>query len=299
MNIAKKFAPLAFVCTAAAALFCAAPASAQLARPFLWELTKDGKTVTLFGSLHVGKNDFFPLPETVLSRYDAAKVLAVEADITVPETQQACIKMGATSEKLESVLSAEDYAALMNYAKASGLPDGALQNRKLWLLNLVVVGVELGQLGVDFSRGLDVVFIRDAKKDKKRIAEVEGGQRQCAALAAATNVESAASMARFLATVRENKMEKRLDEMVAAYRAGDATTMARVINEEFGNTPEGQSARKRVFDDRHPAMADAVDSYFKQTDKHFVVIGVGHMVGDNNLLEALAKKGVAVKRVVE
>ena len=285
------------IATATLAATFALPAHAQLTKPFLWELSKGGKTVTLFGSLHVGKNDFFPLPDAVLKRFDDAKVLAVEADITVAETQQACIKLGATSDKLEGVLPAEDYAALLNYAKASGLPDGAFQNRKLWLLNLVVVGVELGQLGVDFSRGLDVVFLRDAKKDKKRIAEVEGGLRQCSALAAATNAESAATMARFLATVRENKMEKRLDEMVNAYRAGDATTMARVINEEFGNTPEGLSARKRVFDDRHPPMAEAIDGYFKQADKHFVVIGVGHMVGENNLLEALAKKGVAIKRV--
>ena len=291
-----RLASLLIAASAALATF-ALPAHAQLTKPFLWELSKGGKTVTLFGSLHVGKNDFFPLPDAVLKRFDDAKVLAVEADITVAETQQACIKLGATSDKLEGVLPAEDYAALLNYAKASGLPDGAFQNRKLWLLNLVVVGVELGQLGVDFSRGLDVVFLRDAKKDKKRIAEVEGGLRQCSALAAATNAESAATMARFLATVRENKMEKRLDEMVNAYRAGDATTMARVINEEFGNTPEGLSARKRVFDDRHPPMADAIDGYFKQADKHFVVIGVGHMVGENNLLEALAKKGVAIKRV--
>ena len=291
-----RLASLLIATSAALATF-ALPAHAQLTKPFLWELSKGGKTVTLFGSLHVGKNDFFPLPDAVLKRFDDAKVLAVEADITVAETQQACIKLGATTDKLEGVLPAEDYAALLNYAKASGLPDGAFQNRKLWLLNLVVVGVELGQLGVDFSRGLDVVFLRDAKKDKKRIAEVEGGLRQCSALAAATNAESVATMARFLATVRENKMEKRLDEMVNAYRAGDATTMARVINEEFGNTPEGLSARKRVFDDRHPPMAEAIDGYFKQADKHFVVIGVGHMVGENNLLEALAKKGVTIKRV--
>ena len=50
-------------------------------------------------------------------------------------------------------------------------------------------------------------------------------------------------------------------------------------------------------DDRHPAMAEAIDSYFKQPDSHFVVIGVGHMFGDNNLLEALAKRGVQARRV--
>ena len=39
------------------------------------------------------------------------------------------------------------------------------------------------------------------------------------------------------------------------------------------------------------------DSYFKSLEKHFVVIGVGHMFGENNLLEALAKRGITVKRV--
>ncbi|HQD65926.1 MAG TPA: TraB/GumN family protein, partial [Casimicrobium huifangae] len=102
---------------------------------------------------------------------------------------------------------------------------------------------------------------------------------------------------RFLATVRENKMEKRLDEMVNAYRAGDGPKLSRVVQEEFGTSAEGLAARKRVFDDRHPAMAEAIDSYFKQPDSHFVVIGVGHMFGDNNLLEALAKRGVQARRV--
>ena len=41
------------------------------------------------------------------------------------------------------------------------------------------------------------------------------------------------------------------------------------------------NARRRVFDDRHPVMAEAIDGYFKQADSHFVVIGVGHMFGDN------------------
>lgn len=272
-------------------------ASAQLSKPFLWELSKGDKKITLFGSLHVGKNDFYPLPEVVLSRFDNAKVLAVEADITVPETQQACTKLAATDEKLDKMLSAEDYAALQGYLRASNLPPAAFEGKKLWLLNLVMVGAELTQLGVDFGRGLDLVFLRDAKQAKKRVVEVEGGNRQCAALAAASNGEAAAAMSRFLATVRENRMEKRLDEMVSAYRAGDGPTLSRVVQEEFGTSPEGLAARKRVFDDRHPAMAEAIDGYFKQPDSHFVVIGVGRMFGDNNLLEALAKRGVQARRV--
>lgn len=298
MKILPRFVSLTL---SAALLMCAATASAQLNNPFLWELSKDGvkdgKAVTLFGSLHVGKPDFYPVPDAVQKRFDQAKVLAVEADVTVPETQQACSKLAVTKEPLESVLSAEDFAALSGYIRAANIPEAAIEGRKLWLVNLVVLGVELSQLGVDFARGLDVVFLREAKHARMRVVEVEGGATQCGVLAAASSAETKATMTRFLEAVRQNKMEKRLLEMLAAYRAGDGSALARLTDDDFGKSTEGGAAKRRIFDDRHAFMADKIDAYFKQPENHFVVIGVGHMFGDNNLLDALAKKGIRAKRV--
>ena len=270
---------------------------AQIARPFLWELSKEGKTMTLFGSLHVGKPDFYPIPAAVIKRFEEATVLAVEADVTLPETQQACTKLAATDEKLESMLSGDDFAALSGYMKASNLPESTVNKRKLWMVNLALVGAELNQLGVDFGRGLDIVFLRDAKSAKKRVVEVEGGALQCGALAGASNAETTAALTRFLAAVRQNRMEKRLDQMLIAYRAGDGLSLNKVVIEEFGDSKDGLLAKQRVFDNRHPAMAEKIASFFKSPERYFVVIGVGHMFGDNNLLEALDKLGITVKRV--
>jgi uncharacterized protein len=299
-DMKNRFNPLFFVAAAALAFAFTSGAStvhAQLSKPFLWELNKDGKIVTLFGSLHVGKPDFYPVPDAVQKRFDLAKVLAVEADVTLPETQQVCSKLAVTKDTLESVLSPEDFAALSGYIRAANIPETAVQGRKLWLVNLVVLGVELGQLGVDFSRGLDVVFLREAKHAKMKVVEVEGGSTQCGILASATVAETKATMTRFLEAVRQNRMEKRLIEMVAAYRAGDGPALTRIVLEDFGDTPEGVAARRRILDDRHPTMADKIDAYFKSADNHFVVVGVGHMFGENNLLDALAKKGIKAKRV--
>jgi len=282
---------------AAIAVAALSTAHAQIAKPFLWDLTKDGKTMSLFGSLHVGKPDFYPLPESVIKRFEEATVLAVEADVTLPETQQACMKLAVTDEKLESMLSSDDFAALSGYIKASAIPDSTINKRKLWMVNLALVGAELNQLGVDFGRGLDVTFLREAKLSKKRVVEVEGGAQQCGALAGATNAETTAALTRFLAAVRQNRMEKRLDQMLTSYRAGDGPSLNKVVNEEFGDSKEGMMAKQRIFDNRHPPMAERIESFFKSPERHFAVIGVGHMFGDNNLLEALAKRGITVKRV--
>jgi uncharacterized protein len=287
--------------TVATLLFLATLAQAQLSKPFLWELSKgegkDAKVVILFGSLHVGKPDFYPVPDAVQKRFDEAKVLAVEADVTVAETQQVCTKLAETKEKLESVLSSEDFAALGGYLRAASIPEAAIEGKKLWLVNLVVLGAELAQLGVDFARGLDVVFLREAKHARMKVVEVEGGATQCGVLANASAAETKAAMTRFLESVRQNKMEKRLNEMLTAYRAGDGAALSRLVAEDFGATTEGASARRRIFDDRHPPMAEKIDGYFKQPENHFVVVGVGHMFGDNNLLEALAKRGIKAKRI--
>ncbi len=282
---------------AAIAVSALSTAHAQIAKPFLWDLTKDGKTMSLFGSLHVGKPDFYPLPDAVIKRYEEATVLAVEADVTLPETQQACLKLAETDEKLENLLSGDDFAALNGYIKASAIPDSSINKRKLWMVNLALVGAELNQLGVDFGRGLDVTFLREAKLSKKRVVEVEGGAQQCGALAGATTAETTAALTRFLAAVRQNRMEKRLEQMLTSYRAGDGAALNKVVIEEFGDSKEGMMAKQRIFDNRHQPMAERIDGFFKSSERHFAVIGVGHMFGDNNLLEALAKRGITVKRV--
>ena len=298
-----RLAPLSFV-VATALLLAASTVHAQLTKPFLWELTKgegkDAKVVTLFGSLHVGKPDFYPVPESVQKRFDQSKVLAVEADVTMAETQQVCTKLAETKDskdKLEAVLSSEDFAALGGYMRAASIPESAVEGKKLWLVNLVVLGAELGQLGVDFSRGLDVVFLREAKYARMKVVEVEGGAVQCGVLANASVAETKAAMTRFLESVRQNKMEKRLNEMLAAYRAGDGVALTKLVAEDFGSTAEGAAAKRRIFDDRHTPMAEKIDGYFKQPENHFVVVGVGHMFGENNLIEALAKRGIKAKRI--
>ncbi|MFN3630905.1 MAG: TraB/GumN family protein [Casimicrobiaceae bacterium] len=274
---------------------------AQLADPFLWELTKPGSntTVTLFGSLHVGRSDFYPLPEAVQKRFDAAKVLAVEADILLPSTQQICDRLARTDVPLDRQLPAEEFAALQAYLRASNLPPRVVEGKKLWLVNLVLTAVELAQLGMDFNRGVDITLLNAARNTGKRIVEVEGAARQCGSLAQASDAEAIAAFNRFMATIRENRMEKRLTALLDLYRAGDGPRLLEVIDDEFGTTPLGRRARARLFEERHPHMADAIAEYFTKPEPHFVVIGVGHLLGSSSLLDALAKKGITAKRVTD
>jgi uncharacterized protein len=295
----KRFSQLlAALVTSAIAFSWIGAVEAQLTNPFLWELSKGGKTVTLFGSLHVGKPDFYPVPSIIRSRFDEATVLAVEADVTEAETRNACQKLAVSEEKIEKLLSSDELLELNRYLQAANVNRKVIEGKKLWMVNLLLTVVELQQLGVDFEDGIEVVVTKQARELKKKIAEVEG-PKQCAALAGSDNVESLAGLNRFLTSVRENKMEKRIDALLKAYRAGDGEAIAKVTVEEYGDTAIGKKSKRRVFDERHGPMADMIDSYFGKNEKHFVVIGVGHMFGESNLLQALEKRGIKITRITQ
>jgi uncharacterized protein len=282
--------------SALALALVASQASAQVKKPLLWELSKNGNTATLFGSLHVGKPDFYPISAAVRSRFDAAKTIAVEADVTKDNTRIACNRLATTNQKLSQLLPEGEMQQLTRYAQASGLDLKVLDGRKLWMVNLILTVTELKQLGVDFEDGIDLVVTREAHYLKKRVVEIEG-PKQCESLAGVDQAEAVAGMNRFLTAVRENKMERRIDDMIAAYRIGDGDAIAKISMDEFGDSPIGQRSRKRIFDDRHPSMAETIDGYLGSKDSHFIVIGAGHMFGTSNLLQALEKRGVKVRRI--
>jgi uncharacterized protein len=282
--------------SALALALVASQASAQVKKPLLWELSKNGNTATLFGSLHVGKPDFYPISAAVRSRFDAAKTIAVEADVTKDNTRIACNRLATTNQKLSQLLPEGEMQQLTRYAQASGLDLKVLDGRKLWMVNLILTVTELKQLGVDFEDGIDLVVTREAHYLKKRVVEIEG-PKQCESLAGVDQAEAVAGMNRFLTAVRENKMERRIDDMIAAYRIGDGDAIAKISMDEFGDSPIGQRSRKRIFDDRHPSMAETIDGYLGSKDSHFIVIGAGHMFGTSNLLQALEKRGVRVRRI--
>ena len=54
--------------------------------PLLYRVTDDsGNTIWLFGSIHVGRENYYPLPDYVLDAFESADALAVEADIVAFE----------------------------------------------------------------------------------------------------------------------------------------------------------------------------------------------------------------------
>jgi uncharacterized protein YbaP (TraB family) len=57
------------------------PRTPALAESYLWEVSSLTNRLYLFGTIHAGKHDWYPLPTAVEEAFVDAKLLVVEADI--------------------------------------------------------------------------------------------------------------------------------------------------------------------------------------------------------------------------
>src|SRR5687768_10497403 len=104
----------------AASAQVAAPVCADPAASMLWEvkgagLDSRGVSIQLFGSLHVGKPEFYPLHQLIEDAFRGADHLVFEVDPTSATDPQAAMMMQMrgmlpAGQTLQSVVSPEAYA---------------------------------------------------------------------------------------------------------------------------------------------------------------------------------------------
>ena len=271
-------------------------AKAGNARRFLlWKVTSPTTTVYLFGSIHMGTPDFYPLPQSVESAFAASKVLAVEVNIKNIDSAGA---LGLTQERglygegdtLSHHLSKQTSDALDQFCSKSGVPRELFEPFKPWLAAMTVTVLGMQQAGDDQKLGIDMHFL-DEVKPAQRIDELETADFQMSVLSSGTEREQQEFLAATLKQMANAK--ESMQKMNQAFVAGDEGKIEQMMEEES----EPKSFFKRLVEDRNVDMAARVENYLKGAEQCFVVVGVGHLVGPKGIVKLLEAKSYRVERV--
>jgi uncharacterized protein YbaP (TraB family) len=75
--------------------------------------------------------------------------------------------------------------------------------------------------------------------------------------------------------------------MVAAWRTGDSTAMAKLLNQA---TQESPVIYKRLVSDRNQSWVPRIEELLRGNKKAIVIVGAGHLVGSDGVVELLLKK---------
>lgn len=133
----------------------------------------------LVGSIHMGTEGMFPLPDILLDRLIKADALIVEADIT-----QGGSPFAHYPDELPLVdrLTETDYQQLVQRCEELKTDPLALATLPAWQIALMLQARQAQNLGLRGEYGIDYQLLNAAKAQRKNIIELEGSQMQLSLL---------------------------------------------------------------------------------------------------------------------
>lgn len=278
--------------------------------PELWRVTANGYAGSfyLFGSIHLGDDEMFPLPDYVENAYAECGALAVECDIVafeqLPEAEIAkyytpfVLTDGTT---IRDHLDRDIYSAAKKLLKDAGYYNSSMDyyDAAMWCSLVDQVAVE--NSGLKYENGIDRHFLEDAHKTGKKILEVESVEFQYA-------MERGFSDDIYNVVMRDCTDDGYLDdysdgihELLRCWKNGTVSDELEAESDYSELTDEEralmESYDKVMCDDRNVGMADAAESYMKQGMNVFFVVGAAHMCGEKGVVALLKARGYDVQPV--
>jgi hypothetical protein len=274
-----------------------AQAGAQQKKTFMWSVKTAKATVYLLGSFHLLKGEAYPLDKNIETAYRDCDRIVFEADIdgvNAPEFQSRMLSLGLYPEgqTIEQNISKETYALLEKKITEVGLPAAQVSRFRPWFCAVTLVVLELKQMGFDPTYGLDRYFFKKAQKDGKVMLFLETLDFQIALFSELAGTGEELFLRQTLKDIEV--IETMLPAMVSAWQAGDAARFEADVLTSFKDYP---AMYDRFLAQRNKQWAGFIEQLLAQGGTTLVVVGAGHLVGPDNLVQLLKNKGYAIEQV--
>jgi len=278
-------------------LAAALPASLAAADPAAWRMQgQNGGEVTLLGSMHVLRPSDYPLPPTVNALIDGADNIVMEIDLddVDPAQQQLIVQkaMLPQGKVLADVIDADAYRLVTQYLSALGVDVKTLENFEPWFLALTVLDIGMRKLGFQPDRGLEQYVLARARGAGKEIVGLETLEFQIGLFDALPPEQQQAMLEQTLDEIDEGATV--LGKMVAAWRAGELESLSAELLEDFDDFP---GLYEKLVTNRNNSWVPKLEQLLSDGQHHLVVVGALHLVGPDNVIGLLEKRGHEVERL--
>lgn len=294
----------ALLLSACAALPRAPRAPRESGALVFWEVesgSRAGARAFLLGSVHAGTPDlaFDPAIERA---FGASQALVIEADIAASQGNDAfgfvqrLLAMATLPEgqTLDQLLPQPSWEQLSDFLRQRGQPVEPIRRFEPWLVMTMVTSYLFAEAGLPAEGGVDLRFVARAE-GRMPIVALETPEFQLSLLDSLPLEVQARMLSEVLA--RQGETAAYSTRIFDAWRLGDLDAIEAETLAPGRGDPKLREFHERVFLERNRAMAARIDGLLGEEKTWFVVVGAGHMVGDEGIPALLARRGHRVARV--
>jgi uncharacterized protein YbaP (TraB family) len=270
------------------------------AKDYLWEVSSLTNHIYLYGTVHAGKQDWFPLPKAVEDAFADSNALVVEADVTDASAihEDTAGLVYKAPDSLQNHVDKDDYERFRKLLARYKYPEDQVAQLKPFMAVSMLVFSEWARQGFYPEFGIENYLIQKAKAEVKPVIELEGVAMQMKMMDSLTDRENQLIFSGTVSALETGLTDEQIRGLVKAWREGDPDALldvARTYNSQVKGAAEFE---EKFIWARHPEMLRKIEGYLSDGKNHyFVAVGALHLAGPKGLLALLKKQGYVVKQL--
>ncbi len=266
----------------------------------VWSVSDGDNTVYLAGSVHLLREEDYPLSPVYDQVYEDSEALVMEIDMGDMMSPQGMMQMQqlgmyGPDDSLDAHLSTDLIDRVRDYLETH--PTGkmmalALPRMKPGMILLSISSLEAMRMNARPDLGLELVYYQKAKEDGKPVSGLETIEFQMTRFDGIPDEEIEELLGKTLDEVE--KMPETIGKIIAAWHRGEAEEIDRVMNEEM---EDDSKFRELLLTERNANWVPEVEKAIKGSENVMFLVGAAHLVGKDSVVDLLRKKGYEVKKV--
>jgi uncharacterized protein YbaP (TraB family) len=279
-----------------------APNASAAERGALFRVSLDGHVMHLFGTLHVGLPEFYPLEPRIVNAVSQASTLALEIDPGQPQSELARALrahglLAGGSGGYES-MDSERKARLDKLILQGGLDPSAARTYKPVLLATLLTMGEYTKQGYHSDLSSEAWLAGLARKAGTRVVELESLGGQLSLLDRLGEEERWRFLDEMMGTIESGAQRSEARAMVQAWSTADRHALDEIAARcEADTSVSGKFVTQVLLKERNAGLADSLLQLLRQENKTFAAIGVLHLLGTGSVPALLQERGASVERI--
>lgn len=263
----------------------------------LWKVESGKNTVYLLGSIHLLKQENYPLNEKMERAFEDAETVVFEMNLDsaqTPQAQQLLMGKAMYPDGMNLKFSVGDslYEILAEKTGEQDVNLAAMSRFKPWFIAVTVAGMKLQSLGFDPQFGIDRYFFGKARKQGKDVAAFETLEYQISLF----NTLSGENQGLLLLQTLEDLdiIEEELNHIITAWENGDLAEIEQTLLKSFEDYSYLEDA---LLVQRNKNWLTQIERFLRGDRDYLVVVGAAHMAGNNGLIQLLQDRGHNVQQL--
>ena len=285
------------------------PAEVSSVTPLLYKVTYNDSVCWLFGSIHVGQENYYPLPDYVMDAYNSADSLAVEFNISAFEADAAAMVEAMSCLVYRDGTTIKDHIPEDLYNEVveiltenvSYIPALDYYCPMFW--SSMIDSLMVDKVNANVELGIDRHFIDLATQSGKEILDVESAMFQYQMMADFSEDLQVLLLSESVAAYQDIDLYgEEMQALIDLWASGDEEAFIAYLATDNSEIPEEQlplleEYKKAMDTDRNIAMADFVMNALNTDQEVFVCVGAAHVVGEGAMVDLLTQLGCTVEIV--